>query len=453
MQDSFTGYYRCPQEYATFAVSQQLPPDSGYFRIGNEIAYGQCSGATPSSSVGAALPDVSAYIASERGQIVLPFDIDSIINNLRVEEYPSARTSRLASTRLLHDLYYGLRPLLPFQLRRRLQQAYLRNWQQISFPRWPVDCAVDKIFSGLMALAVQRTPQKEIPFIWFWPEGASACAVLTHDVENSAGRDFCSALMDLDESFAFKASFQFVPEVRYSLSDSLLQSVRMRGFEVCVQDLNHDGQLYRNEPQFRSRARKINAYGKAWQARGFRSAVLYRRQEWFDALDFDFDMSVPNVASLDPQRGGCCTVMPYFIGNILELPVTTTQDYSLFNVLGAHSIELWTQQIHTIMEQHGLISFIIHPDYIQGDEEQRTIKQLLTYLSRARAECNLWTPTPGEVAKWWRQRSKMNIVEESGMLRVRGEGSERARIAYASIEGGRVVYRAIQSSAAGSASL
>ena len=32
-------------------------------------------------------------------------------------------------------------------------------------------------------------------------------------------------------------------------------------------------------------------------------------------LDFSFDMSIPNVAHLDPQRGGCCTIMPYFIGN------------------------------------------------------------------------------------------------------------------------------------------
>ena len=26
------------------------------------------------------------------------------------------------------------------------------------------------------------------------------------------------------------------------------------------------------------------------------------------ALKFSFDMSVPNVATYDPQRGGCCTV-------------------------------------------------------------------------------------------------------------------------------------------------
>ena len=61
-------------------------------------------------------------------------------------------------------------------------------------------------------------------------------------------------------------------------------------------------------------AAKINSYGRAWKAEGFRGAILYRRQEWFDAFDFSYDMSVPNVAHLDPQRGGCCTERRYFIG-------------------------------------------------------------------------------------------------------------------------------------------
>ena len=67
---------------------------------------------------------------------------------------------------------------------------------------------------------------------------------------------------------------------------------------------------------------------------------MYREQEWFDAFEFSYDMSVPNAAHLEPQRGGCCTVMPYFVGDLLELPLTTTQDYSLFHILGDYSISL-----------------------------------------------------------------------------------------------------------------
>jgi hypothetical protein len=91
-------------------------------------------------------------------------------------------------------------------------------------------------------------------------------------------------------------------------------------------------------------------------------------------------MSVPNVAHLDPQPGGCCTVMPYFIGNILELPVTTTQDYTLFNILDEHSTELWKRQIELIMENYGLMSFIVHPDYIVAPSKRRIYEELLSHI-------------------------------------------------------------------------
>ena len=80
-------------------------------------------------------------------------------------------------------------------------------------------------------------------------------------------------------------------------------------------------------------------------------------------LNFPYDTSVPNVAHLDPQRGGCCTVMPYFVGKLVELPVTVTQDYSLFHILNDYSINLWKQQIELVLENHGLINVIVHPDY------------------------------------------------------------------------------------------
>ena len=51
---------------------------------------------------------------------------------------------------------------------------------------------------------------------------------------------------------------------------------------------------------------------------------MYRNQEWYDVFEFSYDMSVPNVAHLEPMRGGCCTVMPYFIGKIVELPSGAT---------------------------------------------------------------------------------------------------------------------------------
>jgi len=292
----------------------------------------------------------------------------------------------------------------------------------------------------LLLFSIRAQGLERIPFIWFWPDGASSCAIMTHDVETARGRDFCATLMDIDDHYGIKSSFSVVPESRYEVTQTYLNSITNRGFEVVVHDLNHDGHLYKNRADFMTRAARINSYGHQWGAKGFRAGVLYRRQEWFDAFEFSYDMSVPNVAHLDPQRGGCCTVMPFFVGKLLELPLTTTQDYSLFHILRDYSLDLWKCQIDLIMEKHGLVSFIVHPDYIIHARERQTYEALLAHLENLRHEKGIWITTPGEVNRWWRQRAEMRIVEDGGNLRIEGPGKERARIAYATQRDGRLVF-------------
>jgi hypothetical protein len=263
---------------------------------------------------------------------------------------------------------------------------------------------------------------------------------MTHDVETSAGVAFCQQLMDLDDSFGIKSSFQLVPEKRYEVSASLLETMRKRGFEINIHDFNHDGLLWSHKDEFLRRAKSINSYGRQVGAKGFRSAVMYRNPDWYYALDFSYDMSIPNVAHLDPQRGGCCTVLPFFIGNILELPLTTTQEYSLFNILRDYSIELWVKQASLIREKHGLISFIIHPDYIIAREARAVYSELLRYIVDLRLRGETWIALPGEVAAWWRLRSAMRIINAEGEWRIEGDGSERATIAFAVLKDDSITY-------------
>ena len=179
---------------------------------------------------------------------------------------------------------------------------------------------------------------------------------------------------------------------------------------------------------------------KEYGAGGFRAAVRYRRLDGYDAYDFSYDMSVPNVGHLDPQRGGCCTVMPYFIGNVLELPVTTTQDYTLFNIFSDYSLDLWQRQIQLITEKHGLVSFNAHPDYVLKKRARETYAGLLAHLSQLRSQGGVWVALPREVDRWWRQRSGMRIVGESGQWRIEGPGQERAKLAFACLAGDRISY-------------
>ena len=196
------------------------------------------------------------------------------------------------------------RPLLPVSVRKHLQRFYLKDWDRVPFPSWPVDRTVDRLHEKLLALTLKAHSLEYIPFVWFWPNGYMSSAVMTHDVETETGRDFCSSVMDIDDSFQIKSSFQLIPEKRYPVPQDFLSRIGARGFEVCIHGLCHDGNLFRSHNEFLRRAQRINQYAKKWSALGYRSPVLYRNLDWYGALDFAYDMSVPNVAHLDPQRGG-----------------------------------------------------------------------------------------------------------------------------------------------------
>jgi len=280
----------------------------------------------------------------------------------------------------------------------------------------------------------------KIPFIWFWPDGAANCLIMTHDVETLQGRNFTSQLMDLDDSYGFKSSFQVIPEKRYEVPDNYVHEIRNRGFEFNIHDLNHDGRLYRGRREFLRRAGKINGYVRRYNARGFRAGSMYRHQDWYDAFEFSYDMSVPNVAHLDATRGGCCTVMPYFVGKILELPAVTSQDYSLFHILNDYSIDLWKQQLALIRRRNGLMSFITHPDYLIERRARKVYESLLNYLRQMMNREKIWAALPRDVDTWWRARSQMHLVLREDEWEIVGPGKEKARVAYAIREGDRLVY-------------
>jgi hypothetical protein len=440
MNESVLEYYRCPERFVRFQRKGSLSSTSGFFRFGEDsICYGGYFGQVPAEDLTETLHDAKSDVACENGTVYLPFDPSEVTRNLRYEIYAADWRARFPLS-LLAKVYYFVRPLLPVPIRKHLQKFHLSTRARSPFPRWPVDFSVDNLLGQLMLLALKSNHIDRIPFIWFWPDGAPSAAIMTHDVETEQGRRFCSALMDINSSFDIKSSFQLIPEQRYKVTEDFLASIRERGFEVAVHDLNHDGHLYKNRRQFLERVPKINSYGKQYNAKGFRAGVLYRRQIWYDALDFSYDMSVPNVANFDPQHGGCCTVIPYFLGRVLELPVTTTQDYTLFHMLNDYSIDLWKKQIGLIMDKNGLISVIVHPDYIMQTREQDVYKALLGYLTELRKEKSLWITTPGEINHWWRQRAEMKLVEDNGDWKIEGFGQERARVAYARERDGQLVF-------------
>jgi glycosyltransferase involved in cell wall biosynthesis len=436
-------HFRCTDDIGPFELKGELSQSNGFFRLGAEICFGQCSSGSPRKSPAESLHDASEHVVVNDSLVQVPFDPVQLVDNLRHERYVGTLYNddrALPTNRLIRNVYYALRPLLGVSVRRHVQQLYFRGREKSVFPQWPVDTSVEGIVEELLVLAMKTRGIRRLPFIWFWPDGVQSCTTVSHDVETERGLGFCPQLMDLNDRFGIKTSFQIVPEKRYPVSDSMLQLIRRRGFEINVHDLNHDGRLFADREQFLLRARRINQYAKTFGATGFRSAVMYRNVDWFEALDFSYDMSIPNVAHLDPQKGGCCTVFPFAVGEMIELPLTTIQDYSLFHILNDYSTRLWKEQISRIRGKHGLISVIVHPDYIIEKPARRVYVELLEYLCELRSRGETWIALPGEVAHWWRLRGELKLVQKGDEWLIEGKGSERARMAYAVLDNDQLTY-------------
>jgi hypothetical protein len=443
LTSSFSEYFRCPDGFSGFSVAQGLSAEEGYFAFDDVICYGRVSGVQPVYAPGKGLSDVAGRTSRGPGRAMLPFNLDDVVTNLRQERYAQderAGADRFVASDAARSMYYFARPMLPVALRKYLQRIRLAGWDQIDFPRWPVDVSVDTLMMRVAAVALEACGVRRLPFIWFWPDGAPSCTMMTHDVESASGAGFCETLMNLDDSFDIKSAFQVIPESRGFSASSLAESIRRRGFEVNVHDLTHDGSLFQDRDRFLERAAQINRYVRDFNCGGFRAGAMYREQQWYDAFEFSYDMSVPNAAQLEPQRGGCCTVMPYFVGNILELPLTTTQDYSLFHILEDYSTRLWKQQIATILESHGLISFIAHPDYLVESRARGVYADLLAHLSELRTAGKTWIAVPAEIDRWWRNRRQMTLVPQGDSWRIDGPDSHRARLGYVTLTNTGLVY-------------
>src|SRR5262249_52332155 len=159
------------------------------------------------------LYDTSKHVHINPTTIFLPFSVQQVVDNLRYERYVSrSGWQAWVQNSWVRDLYYQLRPAFPVWFRKYVQRLYFRDWESIRFPAWPADRTVEMLLEKLLVLVMRAFQVDRLPFIWFWPNGFTACAIVTHDVETTKGRDFCAELMDIDDEFGIKASFQVVPE-------------------------------------------------------------------------------------------------------------------------------------------------------------------------------------------------------------------------------------------------
>jgi hypothetical protein len=168
---------------------------------------------------------------------------------------------------------------------------------------------------------------------------------------------------------------------------------------------------------FEQRLPAIRDYARRWGATGFRSPATQRVWEWMPELGFDYDSSYTDTDPYEPQAGGCCSYLPFFNQEQVELPITLPQDHTLFVILQQTDGDLWVDKARHIRDRGGMALALAHPDYAV---DARLVSAWSRLLAEFRDDDTAWRALPGEVAAWWRRRAASTLREDGDGWRVEG---------------------------------
>ncbi|HEX4034205.1 MAG TPA: hypothetical protein VHX66_07160 [Solirubrobacteraceae bacterium] len=360
------------------------------------------------------------------------------------ELYLRERYRTRGSRRRALNIYYALKRWLPRRLQIAARRLYARR-THVSFPAWPIETLLVEHEHALLRTRLASRSTARLPLVNYWPDGRRFAAIVTHDVESSAGIENIDAVLEVERRHGIVSSWNFVAEW-YPIPDGTFERVRDARCEVGLHGIKHDGLLFRDRAGFERELPAIHRYLRDWDAVGFRSPATHRNPDWMGELGCLYDSSFPDTDPYEPEPGGCCSIFPYFLDSIVELPITMVQDHTLWEILREPTIDLWRRKGDWLVANHGLINVIVHPDYLLAAERLDLYSQLLAYLRERIDGDRGWHALPRDIAAWWKARAGMSVLEEEAMVRIAdsspGEWSQRATVTWAASRDGEITFDA-----------
>ena len=348
------------------------------------------------------------------GRVCTPFDL-AVAYDAYVSETSAAATVRRKLSARQLNTFYRVKRFIPRPLQLRTRRLFVR-WQGVpKFPAWPLDRSVVRLLHFYAFCVLSAQGKSEARFRWFWPGKHRAALSLTHDVEGEEGLRLALELADLEEGLGFRSSFNLGGW--YRVDPGLLRELTDRGFEVGVHGLRHDRSLFATRASFEAQQAPLRELMERMGAVGFRSPATHRVFNWIGELPVDYDCSIPHSDPFEPQPGGCCSLWPFFVGPVVELPYTLPQDHTLFTLLGQQTPGVWLKHATEIEKEHGLIECLTHPDpgYL-GDARKRAM--YAEFLGVMAERPHVWNALPRDIAAWWRSRDLGEGNFEHGVVRV-----------------------------------
>jgi peptidoglycan/xylan/chitin deacetylase (PgdA/CDA1 family) len=357
-----------------------------------------------------------------------PTEADFDPNHFRLERY----TEREAGQSPLMRGYYAVKPLLPRPLQIAIRRRHAARRARREFPAWPIEPLLVDHERARFRRRIEETGGTQVPFVGYWPEGRQFASIVSHDVEGPEGIANIPRVLEVERKHGIVSCWNFCAEW-YEIPDGTFEAVRAAGCEVGLHGILHDGKLFRDRASFEANLPKIHRYLEQWDVAGFRSPATHRNPDWMPELGCLYDGSFPDTDPFEPQAGGCCSIFPFFIGNLVELPITLVQDHTLWEILDDESIDRWVEKAEWVASNHGLVQLLVHPDYLLSDERLALYDSFLEWLSALDRDGSGWHALPGEVAEWWRQRATLSCTQDgNGEARIEGgPGAGRATVGWA----------------------
>jgi hypothetical protein len=361
------------------------------------------------------------------GSVFLPFDPDEVLLNYWSERYATIGGGSRAGElrRRLMVGYYRLRPLLPRPLQIWLRRRFARVQARSRFPHWPVETCLHD-FCDLMYSILASIAGEPVPCIASWPDDCTWALVLTHDVEHAEGWAAREAVVELELAHGVRSSWNLVPR-RYEVDLAQVEELVARGFEIGVHGLEHDGRDLESFATWQARLPGIRSAAARWGAVGFRSPALHRAWDWMPLLGLDYDSSCPDTDPFEPQAGGCCTWLPFFNREMVELPVTLAQDHTLFVILRELDEATWLEKASFLRARGGLALIDTHPDYLVDGE---IFSAYSCFLDAFASDQSAWRALPRDVSAWWRRRASSSLQRHQGHWQVVGPAADEARVEF-----------------------
>lgn len=317
---------------------------------------------------------------------------------------------------------------IPVKVRNLLFGAFVNIQKDPGWPNWPIEKSVEFVrYLYIKSIALRL--KKRIPYVSFWPYNKKFAISITHDCDTSSSFKNMEKIREIERKYGIKSCWNILSN-KYSIDKKILKKLRRDGCEIGLHGYNHD-----NKTPFLKKELMIKRFANASEIikefgiKGFRSESLLRNHKFLEFLSdyFEYDSSTCDTDIMSPvaKRCGSCTVFPFFIRNMVEIPITLPQDYRLMRLKKTKQqmLDIWKNKIDFIRHVNGAAVLLTHPDtHIFGNERyldvyERIVKHLASFDGS-------WIATTNDISSWWKERFKTSI--KNGKIL----NSKRATISY-----------------------